>query len=79
MNSSAIIIRREAVILFVAGSKGVMVNIVALLTPVLPLVAVPEYVFTFKDRWTYPACINATVNCNIHYVYPSEFQHELTG
>lgn len=38
-----------------------MVNIMALLTPILPLVAVPEYMFTFMGQWTYTACINATV------------------
>ena len=49
------------IILCVSGSKGMMVNTIALLTPILPLVAIPEYMFTFMGQWAYTACINATV------------------
>lgn len=38
-----------------------VVNIIALLTLILPLVAVPEYMFTFMGQWMYTACINAAV------------------
>lgn len=62
LNSSAINNRREVIILYVAGSKGMMLNIIiALLAPILPLVAVPEYMFTYIGQWAYTACINATV------------------
>lgn len=50
LNSSTINIRREIIILCVAGSKGMMVNIIALLTPTLPLVTVPEYMFIFMGQ-----------------------------
>ena len=49
------------IILHVAGSKGMTVNIIALLTPILPLVEVPEHMLSFMGQWTYTACVNATV------------------
>lgn len=60
LNSSAINTRREAITVCVAGSKGMMVN-TALLTPILPVVTIPEYMFTFMGQWIC-TCINVILN-----------------
>lgn len=38
-----------------------MVN-TALLTPILPVVTIPEYMFTFMGQWICTSCINAILN-----------------
>ena len=59
MTLSAFNIRTEVIILFVVGSKGMMINTVSLFEPMLRLVAIPEYMLTLMVQPAYTGCANA--------------------